>query len=150
MFTALRLSCALALLLPLLATRASLAAEPAPSTTDTLAVAAAGKLTVAEVKGLIDRKEALYVFDANERESYLAGHIPGAQWIAFNAVTAEKLPKSKDAKLLFYCYNPQCGASPLAAKTALSLGYRNVWLMPDGITGWRSAHMPIVAGAKPK
>lgn len=149
MSTDIRLSCALALLLPVVATSASLAAEPTPSTTDKLSVAA-GELAVADVKGLIDRKETLYVFDANEHESYVAGHIPGAQWVQFNAVTAAKLPKSKDAKLLFYCYNPQCGASPLAAKTALGLGYRNVWLMPEGITGWRSAHMPIVAGENPK
>ena len=129
---------------------ATVASEPAASTTDNLAVPAAHKASVAEVKGMLDRKEAVSIYDANERESYFAGHIPGAQWIAFNAVTAAKLPKSKDAKLLFYCYNPQCGASPLAAKTALGLGYRNVWLMPDGITGWRNAHMAVVSGAPAK
>jgi rhodanese-related sulfurtransferase len=134
----------------LLAVGPGLAAQNVAAATATETAPAAGKLTVADVKGLIDGKETVYVFDANERESYLAGHIPGAQWVEYNAVTAAKLPKSKDAKVLFYCYNPQCGASPLAAKAALSLGYRNVWLMPDGITGWRSAHMPVVSGAMPK
>ena len=47
-------------------------------------------------------------------------------------------------------YNPLCGASPLAAKNALELGYRNVWLLPEGITGWRAGQMPIVSGANAK
>ena len=135
------------LLLPAMAPVPTFAAEPAITSTDNLAVPAAGKLRVADVKAMLDQKESVFLFDANERDSYIAGHVPGAQWIAYNAVTVARLPKSRDAKLVFYCYNPQCGASPLAAKTALSLGYHNVWLMPEGIAGWRSAHMPVVAGA---
>ena len=136
----------LAALLPLLAPGVH-AADPA---TSTAAQAATGKLTVAQVKSEIDSKQPLYIFDANERESYLAGHIPGARWVKFNAVTAAVLPKSKDAKLLFYCYNPLCDASPLAASDARKLGYRNVWLMPEGITGWRKAGMAVVAGERPE
>lgn len=145
-----QLTCAAAFLLALLPTHAAFAAGSASITTDNLVVPAAGKLTVAQVKAMIDRKDAVAIFDVNGHKSYLAGHIPGAQWIAFDQVTAAKLPKSKDAKLLFYCYNPLCGASPLAAKTALSLGYRNVWLMPAGITGWRAAHMPVISGVAAK
>ena len=145
-----RIVCSAAFALSMTAATATFATEPAAGTTDILAVPAARKATAADVKGMLDRKEAVFIYDANERESFLAGHIPGAQWIQFDAVTAAKLPKSKDAKLLFYCYNPQCGASPLAAKMALSLGYHNVWLMPEGITGWRSAHMPVVVGTTPK
>jgi rhodanese-related sulfurtransferase len=90
------------------------------------------------------------VYDANERESYLAGHIPGAKWVKYDAVTAAILPPSKDARLVFYCYNPICGAAPHAARDARALGYRNVWVMPDGISGWRSAGMAVVAGPNPK
>lgn len=143
------LTCIVALGVSWMAPVASLAGTTAP-TTDKLAVPAAGKLGVADVKAMLDRKEPVFVFDANERESYLAGHIPGAQWVAYDAVSASSLPRSRDARLVFYCYNPQCGASPLAAKTALGLGYHNVWLMPEGITGWRHAHLPVVAGAAPR
>ena len=141
-----RLVCALGFLLPVFAASANLAAGPVATTA--VATTAVGTLTVTDVKGLIDRNEAIYVYDANARESYLAGHVPGAQWIQYDAVTAAKLPKSKDAKLVFYCYNPLCGASPLAAKDAGTLGYRNIWLMPEGITGWRAARLPMVSGAK--
>jgi rhodanese-related sulfurtransferase len=107
----------------------------------------ASVLSLNEVRALMDRKEALYIYDANDRESYLKGHIPGARWVQYNAVTAVELPPAKDAKLIFYCYNPQCGASDQAAAQAISLGFRNVWRMPEGIQGWRAAKMPIVAGA---
>ena len=107
----------------------------------------ASVLSLNDVRALMDRKEAVYIYDANDRESYLNGHIPGARWVQYNAVTAAQLPPTKDAKLIFYCYNAQCGASNQAAEQAISLGFRNVWRMPEGIQGWREAKMPTVAGA---
>jgi rhodanese-related sulfurtransferase len=137
-----RLALTLGLLWPLIAL--------APLSSQAASTIEAGHLSVAQVKALIDGKEAVYIFDANLHESYLAGHIPGAQWVQFDEVAKAKLPAAKDAKLVFYCHNPQCGASPAAAKDALNLGYRHVWLMPEGIAGWRAAKMPVVVGAKAK
>ena len=139
--------CIATLLLTAFTAKTSFASETGGAVTDNLAVPEAGKVTVAEVAAMLERKEAVFVFDANGHESYLKGHIPGAQWIDYDAVTAADLPQSKDAKLVFYCYNPLCGASPLAAKRAVSLGYRDVWLLPEGITGWRKANLPVVSGA---
>lgn len=142
--------CIATLLLSAFAANEGLASEPGDNVTDNLAVPEAGKVTVSEVAAMLEGSETVFVFDANGRESYLKGHIPGAQWIQYDAVTATDLPESKDAKLVFYCYNPLCGASPLAAKKAVSLGYRNVWLLPEGITGWRKANMPVASGASAK
>jgi rhodanese-related sulfurtransferase len=108
----------------------------------------ASVLSLSEVSAFMDRKETVYIYDVNDRESYLKGHIPGARWVQYNAVTAAELPPAKDAKLIFYCYNPQCGASEQAAAHAMALGFRNVWRMPEGIQGWRAAKMPVVAGAR--
>jgi rhodanese-related sulfurtransferase len=107
----------------------------------------ASVLSLSEVRAFMDGKESVYIYDANDRESYLKGHIPGAKWVQYNAVTAAELPPAKDARLIFYCYNSQCGASEQAAARAMALGFRNVWRMPEGIQGWRAAKMPIVAGA---
>jgi rhodanese-related sulfurtransferase len=107
----------------------------------------ASVLSLSEVRALIDAKEAVYIYDANDRESYRKGHIPGARWVQYNAFTAAEMPPAKDAKLIFYCYNPQCGASEQAAAHAMTLGFRNVWRMPEGIQGWRAAKMPVVVGA---
>jgi rhodanese-related sulfurtransferase len=104
-------------------------------------------LSLNEVANLLDLNEVVYIYDANERSSYLKGHIRGALWVRYDAVMSSDLPPAKDAKLIFYCYNPLCGASELAADRARALGYRNVWRMPEGIEGWRAANRPVVAGA---
>lgn len=36
-----------------------------------------------------------------------------------------------------------------AARRAVDLGYRNVYIMPAGIDGWSKAGMPLVKGEKP-
>lgn len=136
------------LVLAAFAAQASSASESREKLADGLAVPEAGKATVTEVAAILKRKEVVFVFDANSRDSYLRGHIPGARWVQYDAVTVATLPASKDAKLIFYCFNPLCGASPLAAKKAVSLGYRNVWLMPEGIAGWRKAGLAVASGAK--
>lgn len=72
--------------------------------------------------------------------------MPGAKWINFSQVTAAALPPDKNATLIFYCYNEMCGASPAAAKSAVSLGWRNVFLMTAGISGWKKANKTIERG----
>jgi rhodanese-related sulfurtransferase len=108
----------------------------------------ASVLSLSEVRALTLGKEAVYIYDTNDRESYLKGHVPGARWVQYNGVTAADLPPAKDAKLIFYCYNPQCGASEQAAARAIALGFNHVWRMPEGIQGWRAAKFRIVGGGK--
>lgn len=87
-----------------------------------------------------------FVFDANGPDSYKAGHIPGAVWVAHDGVKAELLPADKNANLVFYCANPKCGASHQAAKSAAALGYANVFVLPEGIDGWKKAARATEAG----
>ncbi|HEY2533257.1 MAG TPA: rhodanese-like domain-containing protein [Xanthobacteraceae bacterium] len=142
--------CVIGLPLLLMSANASYGHPPGPQNTANPARAGA-TLSVGEVRDLlVGQKEPVYIYDANERDSYLRGHVPGARWLQTNAVTAQDLPRAKDAKLIFYCYNPICGASEAAAERARALGYRNVWQMPEGIEGWRAANMPTVAGENAK
>jgi rhodanese-related sulfurtransferase len=62
------------------------------------------ELTVEEVAAKIaanDGKTVLY--DCNSKERYAKGHLPGARWVPFDAVTAADLPTQKDTLLVFYC-----------------------------------------------
>jgi rhodanese-related sulfurtransferase len=63
-----------------------------------------GSLTVAEVAALIAAKDA-DVFDNNSQDRWQKSHVPGAKWVAFNAVKASDLPQDKTRKLVFYCAN---------------------------------------------
>jgi rhodanese-related sulfurtransferase len=85
------------------------------------------------------RSSGLVVFDANGKELFDRGHVPGATWIAYDSFPPEALPADKSAAIVFYCFNEQCGASPIAAARAVRLGHTNVFLMPPGISGWKAS-----------
>ena len=55
--------------------------------------------------------------------------------------------KKKDALIIAYCGNAQCGAYAEAAKAAQKLGYTNIKHMAAGISGWKAAGMKTEPGA---
>lgn len=84
------------------------------------------------------------VIDVNGTESYQKGHIPGA--INFETEKdqlASKLPSDKDALVVAYCGNEQCGAYQRAAKAAKELGYKNVKHYSAGLAGWKKSKAPL-------
>jgi rhodanese-related sulfurtransferase len=83
-----------------------------------------------------------YLFDANPRNIYDKNHLPTAQWVPDEGVSATLLPKDKAQALIFYCAERRCLNSHIAAEKVLALGWRNVSIMPDGIFGWVKAGMP--------
>ena len=92
-----------------------------------------------ELKKAIEDKKVTLI-DVNGSDSYKAGHIPGA--INFDTdkdKLAAKLPKDKDALIVAYCGNEQCGAYAAGAKKAKELGYTNVKHYAKGIQGWKKA-----------
>jgi rhodanese-related sulfurtransferase len=103
-----------------------------------------GRLTIDQVNELIAKKDG-FIFDNNSKETYAKGHVPTAKWVAFNDLSAADLPASKDAKLVFYCGDERCGACHVAARTAIELGYKNVFIMPAGIAGWQKAKQKLEA-----
>lgn len=104
-------------------------------------------ITLGELAERIKRQEpTLHIFDANPHEMYEQRHVPGARWVPYHGVTAEVLPKDRSALLVFYCANPQCSASPIAARKAIELGWTNVYVMPDGIFGWVDAGLSVETG----
>ncbi|MBI2391186.1 MAG: rhodanese-like domain-containing protein [Deltaproteobacteria bacterium] len=63
-------------------------------------------MTVDEVdKRIVAKDPSFHVFDANMREVYDKGHVPGAVWVPEEGVTTAILPKDKAATLVFYCAN---------------------------------------------
>jgi rhodanese-related sulfurtransferase len=54
----------------------------------------------------------------------------------------DKLPKSKDAKIVLYCISGRMSA--IAAETLVGLGYRNVWNLRQGMREWRQKSLPLL------
>ncbi len=101
------------------------------------------RLTLAQVEAQLGQPN-VFLFDANPLEFYEHGHLPGAQWVKFDAVTTAVLPADRGATLIFYCANELCTASHDAARAALALGYAHTWLMPEGYLGWKKSGRALV------
>jgi len=110
-----------------------------------LSVNSPAPLTMAQVEALLG-KPGVYVFDVNTPELWEQGHLPGAIYID-RPDFRRLLPRDKKAMLVFYCANRLCSASGAAAQEALRLGYRNVYLMPEGIFGWARSGRPMEHGS---
>ncbi len=78
--------------------------------------------------------------DANsEKTRKSEGVVPGARLLSSSSgFDMSELKASKGDKLVFYCYNEQCGAAPAAAKMAKQNGYE-AKVMHAGIVGWKKA-----------
>ncbi len=82
------------------------------------------------------------IFDCNVNSTRLhEGVIPGATLIGSMSDydTSKVLPSDKALPLIFYCANQMCTASHTAAERAITAGYTNVYVMVDGIYGWKKA-----------
>lgn len=92
-----------------------------------------------ELKKAIEEKKVTLI-DVNGSSSYKAGHIPGAiDFSTSKGELAAKLPADKDALVVAYCGNENCGAYAAAAKKAKELGYTNVKHYSKGIAGWKAS-----------
>src|SRR4051812_15769938 len=79
-----------------------------------------------ELKQAIQEKKVALI-DVNGSDSYKSGHIPGAlDFETTKSELAAKLPSDKNALVVAYCGNEQCGAYAAGAKAAKELGYTNV------------------------
>ncbi len=83
--------------------------------------------------------EDVMIIDARpKRAKYDKGHIPMAVSIPdsnFDKMT-ERLPKDKDALLIFYCGGFKCKLSHKSAAKAEKLGYTNVKVFAEGFPGY--------------
>lgn len=102
-------------------------------------------LTLEQFTGLRQAGAELAVFDANgqdTREKY--GVIPGAKLLSsYRDYGASELPANRSQRIVFYCHSPMCSAAAEAARRAVAWGYRDVWVMTDGIRAWTEAGLPV-------
>lgn len=61
-------------------------------------------LSVDDVEKLLSQPD-VKVFDANTRETFESGHVPGAVFVEPRTL-GSALPQDKSTRLVFYCKNP--------------------------------------------
>lgn len=82
------------------------------------------------------------LLDSRPEEMYNQGHIPTAvsmPFFAFDKLQEKLLPKDKNITQIYYCAGLSCVLSPLAARKAEKLGYKNVKVFHAGLPEWRKA-----------
>ena len=112
------------------------------------------RITIEELKNLMDRKADILIVDTHHRALYERKHIRGAisiPWamlgIAWEDV--QKLPKDKDKPIITYC---DCGPgesdSAEIASRLIQMGFTNVKVLADpSLKGWIEKAYPIETGA---
>lgn len=143
MIARLLLFCALFLTGPAFAEEA-----PAPSVLEGGRV-----ITVQEAKALFDKGKTLFI-DVRNPLNFGRGHIPSASAAPFGSTEDEngrllflkKLPRDKNAAIVFYSHGETGWKSYRAALVAIRNGYGNVMWMREGLKGWTSSGYAVAAG----
>jgi rhodanese-related sulfurtransferase len=125
----------LALALAGAATGCSRTSDPAAGSKE----ANVATVTVDELDTMLAKHECQPVDANGEGTRKKLGVIPGAVLLSEDVFNPKELPADKSKPLVFYCANTQCGASHEAAGKAITAGYQNVKVLPDGIAGWVKA-----------
>ncbi|HXU80860.1 MAG TPA: molybdopterin-synthase adenylyltransferase MoeB [Polyangia bacterium] len=99
------------------------------------------KKVVADRKGKAGDGNGLgpVLIDVREKDEWMEGFIPGAQWISRGFLEQrieDKVPE-KDAAVVLYCASGT--RSVLAARSLADLGYTNVASLAGGFSAWKRA-----------
>jgi len=92
-------------------------------------------------------EEGAFFYDARREAHYKQAHIKGAKPVIFDASKAQytvlSLPRTKEKKLVFYCYGESCANSYEAALAVHEYGYKNVFWYAHGFQSWQKMGHPI-------
>jgi rhodanese-related sulfurtransferase len=103
-----------------------------------------GRLAVAEVARLVGDPGAR-LFDVRSPEAWARGHLPGAIRTAPGDAVRD-LPADRSLHLVYYGQDLRDPSCHDAARAAARVGYRNVFVMPAGLDGWREAGKRVETG----
>jgi len=121
-------------------------AGPPPVVKDMVAKAKSSiqKVTAADVKAAIDKKEKAIFLDVRDPGEFAAGHLPGAVNISRGTLEFNVFGKIPDQSAKIYVYCKTAARSSLATKTLNDLGYKNAVLMDASFEDWIKAGYPVV------
>lgn len=101
------------------------------------------KVSAADVKAAIDKKEKTVFLDVRDPGEYAAGHLPGAINVSRGTLEFGIWGKVSDQNAKIYVYCKTAGRSALATKTLNDLGYKNAVLMDAQFEDWIKEGYPV-------
>ena len=100
------------------------------------------KISQSEAEKRYKNKTAIFIDVNTDEVRTEQGYIPDSIFASIEALE-QVLPKNKDAFIIFYATNRLSYEPSLAAKEAIDLGYKNVYVMIDGLEGWITSGRPV-------
>ena len=121
-------------------------AGPPPVVKEMVAKAKASipKVSPADVKAAIDKKEKAIFLDVRDAGEFAAGHLPGSLNISRGTLEFNVFGKIPDQNAKVYVYCKTAARSAMATKTLHDLGYKNAILMDAPFEDWIKAGYPVV------
>ena len=102
------------------------------------AQASISKVTVDELKSILEHEGEYKIIDCREEEEYLEGHIPGALNIPRGVLEfSSKISNRREA---LYVYSQSFNRASLACPALKLLKYRKVYLIDGGWLGWNKSY----------
>ena len=92
------------------------------------------------------QNQGALIIDLLNPEAYGAGHIGGARRMdsAEMLTAGDSLKKYKEKNVVVYCDSGSTGAA--AARVLERQGFKQVFNLQGGLTGWRSENLPLATG----
>ncbi len=107
------------------------------------AKAAVTKVSAADVKAAIEKKEKAIFLDVRDPNEFSAGHLPGAVNVSRGTLEIVIWNKVPDQSAKMYVYCKTSARSAFATKTLNDLGYKNAVLMNATFEDWIKAGYPV-------
>ena len=106
------------------------------------AQASISKVTVDELKFILEHEGEYKIIDCREEEEYLEGHIPGALNIPRGVL--EFSAKISNRRETMYVYSQSVNRSSLACSALKLLKYREVYLIDGGWLEWNKTFPELI------
>ena len=110
-------------------------------------VEAGGRLTAAELRERLDRGgvDAPLVLDVRQITEYASGHVPGSVHLNAGSVPDRLDSLPRDRPIATICASGY--RSSVAASLLRQAGFTDVAWVPDGVSAWEAAGLPVEHGA---
>ena len=104
-------------------------------------------LTAERVKQLMDAGEKMTFIDMRPAKEYQQNRLPGARSLPIAEVPNRFSEIPKTGRVVLYC---DCKTYDIADRAVFLeyRGYRNIFVMPDGYSGWVKRGYPIETKAR--
>jgi membrane protein DedA with SNARE-associated domain/rhodanese-related sulfurtransferase len=100
------------------------------------------RISVAELRGLIDSGQAPAIVDVRTGRSYAAQHIPGALRMTLEELSEQLAALPRDGEIILYCTCPNEVSAARVARALMDHGFTRVRPLEGGLDAWLAAGLP--------